>query len=432
MPFSGKNTFMNTADRDYLLSLAVDAYLWGATLVQTGKFQRLADSRDMPMNTIINGPEIMSWAYAPCIDVLYSYAFLDLSKEPLVLAVPDMAGRQYTFQFMDTFGNVFGYIGTHSTGSKAGHYAIVAPGWESKLPAGLKRFDCPTKWLMVYVRTFVADEHDVKAANDACARYAIGPLSAYPDGLKPAIRTDVPLNEIFPILRFDHLGAKYFDVLGDRLMHRLPLEERNAVRKYAPIGVGPGLHPTKSGDSALVELLGDAVKIAQRRIDDSDFWSRISGWEVIENITAHQKDAQVRAYANRFGGGFHHSEECLYFHCRAGHDGKTLNGSKSYVLEFTAGELPPVDAFWSLAIMDLKMIPIRNPINRFAIAPHTKGLRYASDGSLRIYIQASQPAEGPNNWLPSGDGDFFITLRLYMPGQKALDGKWRPPQLQQK
>ena len=76
------------------------------------------------------------------------------------------------------------------------------------------------------------------------------------------------------------------------------------------------------------------------------------------------------------------------------------------------------------------MIPVRNPIYRYAIAPHRKGLIYGLDGSLDVYWQTQEPTTGPSNWLPSGLVDFFITLRLYVPTAAAINGSYKPPQLQ--
>jgi len=418
-----------TLDDVYLRSLAVEAYIWGYPLVQTGEYRRIGASKNQPINQIVNGPAILSEAYAPCIDVLYGFIFMDLDREPQVLAVPDMAGRYYSFQFIDTFNNSFAYVGSRTTGTGAGAFALAGPGWKGQLPSGVQRIDCTTNEVLVNIRTFVADHDDLPAANAAADSYALGPLSTYPQGLKGTVRSQIPLYEIFPILRFGHHGAKYFDILGDRLKAKpLPPEEENALKKFAALGLGPGQHPSQSEDARLVRALADAVTQAEQRIESCNFADRVNGWDVIYGITSFIKDTQVRAFTSRYGCGYHLSEEALYYHCRVGPDGKPLNGANRYVLRFDKASLPPVHSFWSLSLMDLAMIPVRNPINRYALAGHTQGMRYGADGSLEIPIQHDAP-DDPSNWLPSGGGDFFMTLRLYLPKQDAIDGTYKPPQL---
>jgi hypothetical protein len=91
--------------------------------------------------------------------------------------------------------------------------------------------------------------------------------------------------------------------------------------------------------------------------------------------------------------------------------------------------LPPVDAFWSLAMYDLpKFYLVENPINRYSIGDRTPGLRYNADGSLDIYIQRDSPgAERESNWLPAPEGDFRPLIRMYQPGEAVLSGAYALP-----
>ena len=72
-------------------------------------------------------------------DTLLTVGWLDLSKGPQVLHVPDMAGRYYSVQFTDrSDGTDFAYVGTRTTGTQAGDYLITGPGWKG---TGAERHD---------------------------------------------------------------------------------------------------------------------------------------------------------------------------------------------------------------------------------------------------------------------------------------------------
>src|SRR5579863_4283472 len=87
------------------------------------------------------------------VDTLYSNAWLDLAKEPLVLTVPDSQGRYYVLQMMDAWSNVFASPGKRTTGIHAGTFAIVGPGWRGTLPAGMTELRSPTNTVWIIGRT---------------------------------------------------------------------------------------------------------------------------------------------------------------------------------------------------------------------------------------------------------------------------------------
>jgi len=107
-----------------------------------------------------------------------------------------------------------------------------------------------------------------------------------------------------------------------------------------------------------------------------------------------------------------------------------LSGADKYKLKFAAGNLPPVDAFWSLTIYDSNFFLVENPINRYAIGDRTAGLQYGADGSLEILIQHDAPAQVTSNWLPAPAGPFRLTLRTYQPRPALFNGDYRLPPLE--
>jgi hypothetical protein len=102
----------------------------------------------------------------------------------------------------------------------------------------------------------------------------------------------------------------------------------------------------------------------------------------------------------------------------------------SYRMTFAPGELPPVDAFWSLTLYDGNYFLFGNPLNRYGINDRTPGLRFDADGSLELLVQRDMPASGPANWLPAPPGDFQLVFRTYQPRPPILDGSYRLPPLE--
>ena len=109
-----------------------------------------------------------------------------------------------------------------------------------------------------------------------------------------------------------------------------------------------------------------------------------------------------------------------------------LDGAKRYTLRFAPGQLPPVNAFWSLTLYELpSSLLFANPLNRYLInSPMLRVLKRDADGGITLYVQNESPgADKESNWLPAPTGPFFAVLRLYWPKPAALNGKWKAPPL---
>lgn len=108
-------------------------------------------------------------------------------------------------------------------------------------------------------------------------------------------------------------------------------------------------------------------------------------------------------------------------------DGDPLFGEQDYVIHFAADELPPAAAFWSITMYDAEGYQVANELDRFAIGDRD-ALSFNADGSLDIFISHTNPGhEREPNWLPAPQGRLGVTMRLYAPEPKALDGAWSPP-----
>src|ERR1700686_4334506 len=168
---------------------------------------------------------------APNADTLYSSAWLDLSKEPYILHVPDEHGRYYLMPMLNGWTDVFSEPGTRTTGTAAGDFAIVGPGWHGELPPGLEELRSSTNLVWIIGRTYCpGTPEDYAAVHAIQAEYKLVPLSAWgkpytppPGKVDPSVDMRTPTRE--QVERMDALS--FFKLLAE-LMKQNPPYEANA------------------------------------------------------------------------------------------------------------------------------------------------------------------------------------------------------------
>lgn len=117
-------------------------------------------------------------SYGTNRDTLYVFGWLDLSKGPQVLHVPDMGSRYYSVQLTDPAKNTnFAYVGTRTTGTAAGDYVITGPGWRGQVPSGMTQVASPNKAVLVAGRVFVENDDDVPAAYRVAQQVRLTPAT---------------------------------------------------------------------------------------------------------------------------------------------------------------------------------------------------------------------------------------------------------------
>ncbi|WP_083921335.1 DUF1254 domain-containing protein [Dasania marina] len=417
--------------------LARDAYIWGIPLVQTRLYLQLAKELKLPFNQLFVSSDLStpdSDVPLPNVDTLYGLGWLDLSNNPIIVSVPETDDRYYLIQLNDAYLNSFCYLGRRTTGTHACEYAIVGPNWTGSLPEHVIPITAPTNHVLVLTRVLVNTIDDLPLAQAVQNAFSLTDLSSYPTFTNPARPIDDAFNN-FPILQPSKLGVHFFDELCAGLAENPPpVSDHNFVSSLEQLGIAAGKKPSQEASSKIQQILAQAAIDAHAIIHGRGGWlidtRNVNGWMVSYGITSFIKDPLDRAVVAKLGPGCLVPEEGLYFSMLEGPDNKPLTGDKNYTLEFPAGGLPPVDAFWSLTLYNQDWALASNPIDRYAIGDRTEGLKFEPDGSLKIFIQHQQPTEGTFNWLPTPkEGWFHLFLRTYQPKQNLSNGSYAMPPL---
>jgi hypothetical protein len=207
------------------------------------------------------------------------------------------------------------------------------------------------------------------------------------------------------------------------------------VRDLARISVVPGEDFDASKlTSEQLQALNQGAHAASARVEQMITAAAATkpGWAGFnKNIGRYETNYIARAAIARFPIGANPPEDPVYLNSSADGAGQLLSGAQRYRMHFDKANLPPVRAFWSLTGYDKDGYFIANPINRYAIGDRDP-LKFNADGSVEIYFQNQSPGpEKESNWLPSGEGPFNLTIRLYWPEEAILNGTWHPPALEQ-
>ena len=395
-----------------------------------------------PMNTFSHmrafPPADLKVVVRPNFDTLYSSGWLDLTSEPMIISAPDTGGRYYLLPMLDMWTDAFAVPGKRTSGTQPGRFAVVPPGWQGELPAGVRRIDAPTPYVWIIGRTQTNGPKDYEAVHQVQDGYTVTPLSRWGKEPQPVtVKLDPTVDMTTPTLeQVNKMPAGAYFTYAAELMKLHPphLTDWSILARMQRIGLEPG----KGFD---IEILDPAVKQALERAPSDGLQSMqakaptlarvVNGWQMNTDTMGVYGDYYLkRAIVAMVGLAANQPEDAIYPLAFADADGKPLNGDNNYVLHFDKQELPPVEAFWSVTMYDQDGFQAANPLNRFAIGDRD-ALQYNADGSLDLYLQHDSPGpERESNWLPAPRGPLGVTMRLYAPKTEALDGRWVPPALQ--
>ncbi len=376
----------------------------------------------------------------PNADTLYSILWYDVSKEPLVITLPDAGGRYHLLQLLDLWSDVFAAPGSRTTGGQAVQFVLAGPGWQGSVPAGALLIRSPTAVGWGIGRTQTNGASDYPAVHKFQDQWTVAPLTQTGE---PASAAKAPVDPSWdvktpPVDQIEKMGAQDFFALFAELMKLNPphANDYSMIHRMARIGIEPGKSfAAADAPAAVKQALDNAVAAGPKLIKAglSASGVRRNGWRTsLTAIGSYGTDYRARAGVAYGGLGANPVEDAIYPSAATDGDGKPLSSDNRYLLHFTKEQLPPVRAFWSLAMYDQRQLFTANPINRFAIGDRDP-LKFNADGSLDLYMQRESPgADKESNWLPAPkSGPFSMNLRLYWPRAEAVSGAWWPPPVKQ-
>jgi hypothetical protein len=434
---------------DPVKALARDAYFYAFPIVLMDITRQQAtnvpNAVTMPMRAPVNqfvhfrtypkadAKEVVRFNF----DTLYSAAWADVSKEPIILSVPDTNGRYYLIPFLDMWTDVFNSPGMRTTGTKARNFALVMPGWQGQLPQGVDRVEAPTSMVWILGRTQTNGPADYDNVHKIQDGFRLTPLSQW--GKNPetpaAFPVDVKIDGKTPpldqIMKLD--GVTMLTRLAT-LMKVYPPHGNDypILFRLQALGIAPGkdFDPGKLDAGTVASINEGAIEARTELVKRvKSIGTRVNGWSILtDNVGTYGTSYEQRAVIALAGLGANLPADAIYPNAFLDAEGKPLNGGANYVVHFEKGKLPPADAFWSVTMYDEQGFQVPNPIERFAIGDRSK-LVFNADGSLDLYVQAASPGqEKESNWLPAPkDAPFALTMRIYAPRPEALDGTWTPP-----
>ena len=431
-------------------AIAKAAYTYGFPLVDGYRIQYAyfvdPDNPEFkaPWNQIRNVPRVFTSddtvVQIPNSDTPYSTLGLDLRREPMVLTLPRIEkSRYFSVQLIDLYTFNFAYIGSRTTGNEGGNFLVAGPGWKGAQPPGVKRvFRCETEFALAGFRTQLFNPGDLENVKKVQGGYKAQPLSQFLG--KPAPPAAPAIDFIKPLTRDQERTLPEFFNILNFVLEFCPtnLSEKELMAQFAKLNIGTGknfdiakLSPElqKAVEDGMADAW-QAVAEAKKQLDAG----KVSTGDIFgtrEYLKNNYMYRMLAAVLIIYGNS---KQEAMYPAYIVDASGQKLDAAQNrYALRFAPGQLPPVNAFWSLTMYELPSnLLVANPLNRYLInSPMLPDLKRDADGGLMLYIQHDSPGKDKeSNWLPAPTGPFLMFMRLYWPKPKALDGTWKQPPLQ--
>jgi hypothetical protein len=423
---------------EQIYELSLQAYIYGYPLVLMEITKQVYLEQGTPLNQFRHAKTFPSpktkIVVRPNVDTLYSLAWVDLSIEPLILSVPNTEGRFYLLQLLDIWTETLAVIGARTTGTQAGHFAIVGPHWQGTLPPEITPIPASSHLVWIIGRIQTNGKDDYAQVHRLQKGYQLTPLSHWGRVSAPAAYSTIRpfINLTPPPQRIAQMeGITFFKTLAALLkIHPPKLADASLLKELEAIAIRVGEDfDEKSLDAITIQALNRAVQEGPKQLTayyQKDYRIQ-NGWRFRLTVGNYGTAYRQRAAIALLGLGALPAEEAIYGSTNVDEQGQLLHGSKRYRLHFDSSHLPPVQAFWCITLYTSEGFFAPNPINRYAIGDRDP-LVFNADGSLDIEIQSEPPEpDQAVNWLPSPLAAFNLLMRLYWPQPEILHGQWQPP-----
>jgi len=372
-------------------------------------------------------------------DMLYSTAWLNLAQDPVVLTVPETSNRYFVGGLVEGWSNIFGVVGSRTTGHQMQRFFITGPQWQGATPKNMKPLRSQTNLVWLPFRIYANSGKDLRGVAAFQDGLKLTPLSQWAKNKTPQgfIKVDSKFNtKLSPRESIFNMSAEeYYRTLCALMIDNPPGDNDTPfMERIRKLGIVPtrnfrfyDLPPeTQQALSASLKNARSFMLSQQRAFSPTG--RLVNGWTVAVDRTIFGLDYYRRAYEAYMGLGNLPPQDLVAAVVYEDNMGQQLMGENSFKLTFAKGQLPPVNAFWSLTMYQLpEMAFAGNRFRRYSVNSNSP-LKTNADGSVSIYLQPKSPGSNQeSNWLPSVPGNYQLTLRMYWPKGEVLEGRWSPP-----
>ncbi|MCB0412129.1 MAG: DUF1254 domain-containing protein [Bdellovibrionales bacterium] len=445
LAFEAVSKARSSKDLSEIKQKAVEAYVYAYPLITMEITRRVMtnveepkDAR-APMGQFFHAREFLDASNrdvtAPNSDTLYSVAWLDVTKEPYILSIPEATDRYFMFPMLSGWTDVFASPGTRTTGNDAQVYAITGPDWSGQLPAEVKEIKSPTGLVWIIGRTYCSGtQEDYAKVHEFQDGLKLYPLSAWgKDYVPPKGEVDPNIDMLVPPRdQVNNMeGIEFTKLFADLMKTNLPRGvdgEMVSLLQSLGIKVGESFEEIGVQEDILTALqAAPEAGLAEIVGHKQNAGEVVNGW-VYNNPTGdYGTDYLQRAFIAYFGLGANLRGDAVYPSAATDSDGNALSGDHKYTLRFEKDQLPPANAFWSVTLYDSEYFFVDNPLNKYRIGSRDD-LKMNEDGSVTLYFQKESPGEElESNWLPAPEGKFNLLMRIYWPKEAVLNGEWHAP-----
>jgi DNA sulfur modification protein DndE len=381
----------------------------------------------------------------PNVNVIYGFGFMDLGQQPIILSAPDSRGRYYMVEICDMWANAFAYVGGLATGYEGGTFALVGPGWHGELPPGVKRIDCPTRWIELQPRVHVKNAHDLAGAQKVLSAITAKGLAEYSGRPAPAaIAYNYDAPKINPEVASSQMQfvdpLQFWEIFSAAMNENPPpaseIESMLPQYKYLGIELGKPWKRENVQPQILEQMKTAAEGLGPMMMPLLPILGiTANGWNIPPaNVGMPGADYPARALVAVFGLTSNTTKEAIYYTSVTDGAGQPLTGAKRYALTFKE-PMQCIKAiapgFWSVTVYDSASgFTAPNAIDRYTLGSDNE-LKRNPDGSFTLFVQHGSP--GPDrepNWLPTPSGSFYLIIRVYAPVSDIAAGLKDPTTFQ--